>query len=531
MRKIYTNGVIYTFNRIQPTVQSVVTENGYFIDMGESSQMLRFWKTPETEVIDLEGKAATPGLTDSHLHLAMVADGFVNLDLTGITSKQEMLEQINEKAKSLSPGEWLAGGNWDENLFTDGTIPTLQELDHAAPENPILLHRICRHASVTNTQGLQVSNYHPDIDVPEGGTIVLDEATKAPTGLLLESATDIVAQHIPKRSYEDWLVAMRKTITFALSQGLTSVHTNDPHSLGGLMETYRIYDQLLHKEGLGLRTNLLINHEFLDDLKENGMYAGYGSDTLKIGAIKLFMDGAFGQRTALLSEPYSDDPGNYGDAMFGEEVLTDIIRRARTLHFPVAVHAIGDRALEMVLNALDQFPQAALRDRIIHVPFVPDKLLKRLQNPSRVADIQPRFLASDFPWVQKRLGEKRIKHSYAWKTLLDAGIICAGGSDAPVEPVSPLLGIHAAVTRKTPGDTHSGYRPEEKISVTEAFRLFTEYAAYATSEETIKGTIARGKLADMTVYSRNPFTLKDPDQLLTVEIEKTIIGGEVKWER
>ncbi|MHA6253328.1 amidohydrolase [Oceanobacillus sp. CAU 1775] len=530
MRKIFVNGRIYTFNSIQPTVQSVVTENGFFIDMGDTDQMLSLWKTSDTEIIDLEGKSASPGLTDSHLHLSMVADSFVNLDLTGVRSKQGMLDKISEKAKTLAPGEWLTGGNWDENLFTDGTIPSIQELDDVAPDHPLLLHRICRHASVTNSNALRVSQYHADMHVPDGGTIVLDETTKEPTGLLLESASGIVSQHIPARSYDKWIDAMRQAIQYALSQGLTSVHTNDPLFLGGLQQTYQIYDQLLHGEALGLRANLLINHEFIDDLKENRMFAGLGSNTLKIGAIKLFADGAFGRRTALLSEPYSDDPGNVGDAMFDKEGLTDIVRRARELHFPVAIHAIGDQALETVLDVLDQFPSVALRDRIIHVPYVPERLLSRLKSPSRIADIQPRFLASDFPWVQDRLGEKRVNQSYAWKTLLDAGIICAGGSDAPVEPVSPLLGIHAAITRKTPGDDHTVYNPKEILTVTEAFKLFTEYAAYATNEETIKGTIARGKLADMTVYSTNPFEFEDPDQLLTLKIDKTIIGGEVKWD-
>src|SRR5699024_8361089 len=174
-------------------------------------------------------------------------------------------------------------------------------------------------------------------------------------------------------------------------------------------------------------------------------------------------------------------------------------------HFPVAIHAIGDQALENALDVLDQFPNVTYRDRIIHVQVLSEKLIKRLSHPSRIVDIQPRFLASDFPWVQERLGKERIQKSYAWKSMLDAEVICAGGSDAPVEPVNPLLGIHAAVTRKTPGDDHAGYNLKEKLSMTEAFQLFTEYGAYATNEERTKGTIARGKLADMTAFSTHPF--------------------------
>jgi predicted amidohydrolase YtcJ len=531
MRKIYTNGSFYTFNRIQPIVQSVVIENGYVVDMGDSYQMLSFWKDKETEIIDLQGKTVTPGLTDSHLHLSMVADSFVTLDLTGVTTKQEMLERIRKKAQKLAPNEWIVGGNWDENLFTDGTIPTISELDYVAPGNPLLLSRICRHAAVTNSKALEISNYHPSITVPEGGTIVLDDITKRPTGLLLETASQLISRHIPERSYDDWLKAMRETIQFAVKQGLTSAHTNDPLYMGGLEQTYQIYDQLLNKEQLGLRTNLLINYNFLDELRERGMFAGYGNDTLQIGAIKLFADGAFGRRTALLSEPYADDPTNYGEAMFDEAGLTHIVKRARALDFPVAVHTIGDQALENVLNVLDKFPSVSYRDRIIHVQVLRNELIERLHHPSRIVDIQPRFLASDFPWVEERLGKDRMNKSYAWKSLLDAGVICAGGSDAPVEPVNPLLGIHAAVTRKSPGDNHDGYNQNEKLTMTEAFQLFTEFGAYPTNEETKKGTIARGKLADMVVFSSNPFEMEDPDELLHTEVEMTIIGGEIKYQK
>src|SRR5699024_170993 len=235
--------------------------------------------------------------------------------------------------------------------------------------------------------------------------------------------------------------------------------------------TYRLYDELINSEQLGLRCNLLINHEYLDELKERGLYTGYGNESLQIGAIKIFADGAIGRRTALLSKPYSDANEQYGDAMYDQETLYDIVRRARELSMPIAVHTIGDQALENVLNILDQFPTVAFRDRLIHVQVLREDLLDRLKLSSRIADIQPRFLAGDFPWVQDRLGKERMKLGYAWKTLIDHGIVCAGGSDCPVEPVDPLLGIHAAVTRKLPGETHDGYYAEQKLSMYEAFNL------------------------------------------------------------
>ncbi|MBT2684167.1 amidohydrolase [Bacillus sp. ISL-37] len=530
LRTIYTNGTIYTFNSRNPIVQAVVTEHGRFIDMGTSVDMVLQWGGT-AQIIDLEGKTATPGLIDSHLHLSIMADSFINLDFVGVTSKHHMLAKIQEKASQLKPGEWIVGSSWDENLFTDGTFPTIAELDYVAPANPLFLTRTCLHATLVNSKALEVSGYHPSISVPEGGTVVLDEITKQPTGLFLESAANLIRAYIPERSYDEWKNAMRQTMHFAMSKGLTSVHTNDPLYLGGLEMTWNIFNELLNGEQVGLRSNLLINHEFLSNLKEAGMYTGYGNDTLNIGAVKIFADGAFGRRTALLSEEYSDAPGHYGDAMYDQEQMYEIVRDARELDMPIAVHTIGDKALENVLDVLDQFPAVAYRDRLIHAQVLREELIPRLTAPSRIADIQPRFIASDFPWVQERLGENRIKLSYAWKTLMEAGVICAGGSDSPVEPVDPILGIHAAVTRKKPGENHEGYVPEQKISMVEAFRLFTELGAYPTNEETIKGTIARGKLADMTVYSANPFEMADPDELLAMDIEMTIIGGDIKYRK
>jgi predicted amidohydrolase YtcJ len=530
LRTIYKNGTIYTFNSRNPIVQAVVIENGRFIDMGTTADMVLQWGG-QAQIIDLEGKTATPGLIDSHLHLSIMADSFINLDFVGITSRHEMLAKIKARASQLEPGEWIVGSSWDENLFSDGGIPTIAELDYVAPANPLFLTRTCLHATLVNSKALEVSGYHPLNAVPEGGTIVLDEVTKQPTGLFLESAANLVRGYIPERSYDDWKKAMRQTMHFAMSKGLTSVHTNDPLYLGGLEKTWDLFNELLNGEQLGLRSNLLINHEFLPNLKEAGMYTGYGNDTLQIGAVKIFADGAFGRRTALLSEPYSDAPGHYGDAMYDQEQMYEIVRGARELDMPIAVHTIGDKALENMLDVLDQFPAAAYRDRLIHAQVLREELIPRLKSPSRIADIQPRFIASDFPWVQERLGAERIKLSYAWKTLMEAGVICAGGSDSPVEPVDPILGIHAAVTRKKPGETHDGYVPEQKLSMVDAFRLFTELGAYPTNEETLKGTIARGKLADITVYSKNPFEMKDADELLSMDIEMTIIGGEIKYRR
>ncbi|MGM8212311.1 amidohydrolase [Virgibacillus sp. W0430] len=528
MKTIYTNGTFYTFDASKPIVEAVVVDNGRFIDVGTADEMLLQWGRTESKVIDLEGRAVTPGLVDSHLHLSKVAISLLNLDLSGVTTKNETLEMIRDYATTLKKDAWLIGRGWDENIYTDGTLPSIEELDRVAPHHPLFITRVCEHASLVNSKALEKIGYTKSMTVPEGGKIVVDEQTKRPTGLLLETASDLVTAQIPNYTYEELKQALRKAMQLALQKGITSVHTNDPKYLGGLDQTYRLYDELLNHEELGLRCNLLIDHEYLPQLKESGMYAGFGNETLQIGAVKIFADGALGRRTAFMSEPYADAPNEYGSPMFDQEMLYEHVRSARALAMPVAVHVIGDQALENTLDVLDEFPAAAYRDRLIHTSVVRKDLIKRLVHPSRIADIQPRFLVSDFPWVEERLGKERIQWVYPWKTYMQLGVLAAGGSDAPIEPINPLLGIHAAVTRRKPGEVYNGYNPEQKLTLEEAFRLFTVMGAYPTNEERIKGTITRGKLADMTVYSTNPFARNEIDELLNIDVDMTIIGGKIR---
>lgn len=520
--------MIYTLDSTLPKVETVVVENGRILDVGSHKEMILQWGRKGTNIIDLQGKMVTPGLIDSHLHLSGVAFHFLDLDLTGIKSKKAMLDKIKEKAGTVSPGKWLLGLGWDENLFEDGMIPTIDELDYVAPHCAIFLKRICHHAFLVNSKALEMSGYHPSIEVPIGGTIDLDPNTKKPTGLFLESASKLITDSIPEKTYDELKYGLDQAMDHAIKRGLTSVHTNDPLFLGGLDQTYKMYDELINQERKGLRCNLLIDYPYLNQLKERGMYAGFGNESLQIGAIKIFADGALGRRTALLSESYHDAPGHYGDAMHDQAALYEMIKEVRNHSMPIAVHTIGDQALENVLELLDQLPKVNYRDRLIHVSVIRAELIQRLADPSRIADIQPRFLVGDYPWVIDRLGEEREPNLYAWKTLLSSGVMCAGGSDAPVEPVDPLFGIHAAVTRRAPSQSHKGWNEKEKISMLEAVKLFTIGGAYATNEEHLKGTISRGKLADMTVFSNNLFSMEDPDELLSTEIEMTIIDGEIQ---
>ncbi len=524
-RILYTNGNIHTMDPASCKVEAVVVENGFIKAVGSHHEMDLQWGRAGTKVIDLHGKTVTPGMIDSHLHLSGIAFRFLELDMTGVSSKTEMLRLIKEKADSVPEGQWIVGMGWDENLFMDGSIPSLEELDKAAPHCPIFLKRICYHAFLVNSRALELIHYHPSMTIPAGGEIVKDERTGNPTGLVLESASVLFTDLIPERSYSMVKEGMEQAMDFALRQGLTSIHTNDPLYLGGFQQTYKMFDELIHGSNKNLRCNLLIDYPFVQELAEKGMKTGYGDDLLRIGAVKLFADGALGQRTALLSEPYHDDRKRIGEAIHDQETLYRIVKEIRNHSMPVAVHTIGDQALKNVLDVLDHFPKAAQRDRIIHASLISKDLISRLADPSIIVDIQPKFVPSDYPWVLDRIGEERSALLYAWKTLLEAGVICAGGSDAPVEPLNPLYGIHAAVTRRSPGELHDGWNPAEKVSMMDAVKMFTIGGAYATNEEQLKGSLTPGKLADMTVFSKDIFALEHPDELMEAEVEMTIVGG------
>jgi predicted amidohydrolase YtcJ len=529
---LYKKGTIYTLDRGRPRAEAIVVRDGRILDLGSNDDMVLQWGRADVKQVDLAGGMVIPGLIDSHLHLSATGLKLISLDLSGVGSKQAMLASIRHKAREIKPGEWLIGRGWNEKLFSDGGLPVMEELDQAAPHCPMFLTRICGHAFLANTRAFERCGVTYESTIPVGGEISWDEGTKNPTGLVLETASRLFQEHIPPVQGEKLKHAVRLAIQHSLEHGLTSVHTEDLRYLGGLEQTYQIYQELLFgEEQLGLRCNLLIYYPFLQALIENGMFAGYGNETLQIGALKLFADGAIGRRTAKLSQPYADAPAETGQLVLEEEELRDIVRRGRAHHMPIAAHVIGDGALEVVLNALDQVAPVRYPDRLIHNQIIQPAHLERLKHPSRIADIQPRFVVGDFPWVIDRVGAERIKYSYAWKTMLDAGIRCAGGSDAPVEPVDPLLGIHAAMTRRAPSDTdHQGWNPAEKLEFSEALALFTIGGAYATREEQVKGTLAPGKYADMTVYSKDLFAL-EADEMLTAKVMKTIIGGKVCYER
>lgn len=519
-------------------VDAIYVEQGQIAAIGSKSDLKLQLGAKVYQTIDLAGGVVLPGLVDSHMHLSMHGMKLSMLDFSGVNSKNEMLAMVREQAQKTPAGQWIVGLNWNENDFKQPELPHMSELDEITMGHPIFLTRVCFHAYVGNSVAFRLAGINQDTQDTPSGSFGRDEQGEL-NGMVYEEAHFAFAKAQPEPDYSTKKEIMRRACLDALSLGLTSVHTEDLRFIGSV-DTMRRIHQELREEGIYIRTHQLLYHPFTQEIKELGIKAGDGNEWFRMGAIKLFADGAIGARTALLQQPYNDMPEVKGTAIHSQEDMENITNEARKLGFPIAVHAIGDGAAQMVLTAMENCPLPSnipLRDRFIHAQVLNEELIKRMQKLPLIVDIQPRFVVSDFPWVLDRVGAERTEYLYAWRKLLDAGLICGGGSDAPIEPLNPFLGIHAAVTRKKPSpnqqfqlQSEEGYLPLEKLTMSEAIALFTMGGAATVNEADERGSIEVGKAADFTVINKNPFSMEYPDQLLDVQVQMTVVNGHIAYQ-
>ncbi|MEH7387425.1 amidohydrolase [Bacillus sp. JJ1521] len=529
MGTLWTSGQIYTMERENETVEAVFVEDGIVIATGSKQKIENQYKNRITKVVNLQGDIMFPGFVDSHMHLIGHGEKLMKLDFSEMTSSQEILDAIQEYVKDKPAGEWIIGEGWNENQLPDRKIFHRFELDELSPNNPLMLKRICRHAVVVNTKALELAGISDETTNPEGGVIVRDTNGYA-TGYLLDQAQELVKTVIPVVTEEYIQNALRLSIKDCLHKGLVGGHTEDLNYYGGFERTFQGFQEIINVEGIKFRTNLLVHHEAVDDMHRLGYSFGAGGEFFEFGAMKIFADGSLGGRTALLSHPYHDSPKDFGVAIHSLEELQKLVQKARRYKMPVAVHAIGDLAFEYVLDAIEKFPPLQnQRDRLIHAQILREELIERAKHLPVILDIQPRFVVSDFPWVVERIGEMKMEYCYAWKTLLRVGFHCAGGSDAPIESNDPLLGIHAAVTRKKPGGEEI-YMPEQRISVYEAVQLFTTGSAYAIGKEDCMGKITPGFKADFTVLDKDIFHIQE-DEILNTNVTMTVVDDTIMYER
>ncbi len=522
--------------------EALAVAHGRVLAVGSDDEV-EAYAGPNTKVVDLAGRMAMPGFIDDHVHFMDGSFQLLKVDLKNTRSELEFIERLAAKAKSMPKGRWLLGGNWDEEAWPDAQLPTRWMIDAATSANPVYIDRYDRHAGLANSLALKLAGVTKNTPDPTGGTIVRDAATGEPTGVLKDAAQDLVLRIIPYPSEAESEEALKAGLGEAARLGVTSV---EDMNLGGSMPggTFTGEIQLLaraEREGwLTCRFYEVIPIEAWQKLADLGLARNMGSDLIQFGAVKGFADGSIGSRTAWMDEPYTDDVSNYGlplPLMSPTAKMEAAVDGADKAGIQVCVHAIGSRA---VAEMLDIFARAGGSDpashrfRIEHAQHVRPADFERFGKLGVIASMQPYHAIDDGRWVEKRIGYERALSSYAWRSMLKAGAALAFGTDWPVAPLDPLLGVYAAVARETLDGKHpGGWFPEQSLSVDEALRAYTQGSAYAAFQEKEKGTLAPGKLADIIVLSQNLFTISPaeiPHQVKGAKVVMTFVGGTLVYQ-
>ena len=490
-----------------------------------------------TKIIDLKGRLAVPGMIDSHAHFIQGGFQLLSLDLKDARSEEEFTRRIGERAKSLASGRWMLGGDWDEQAWASAKLPTRQMIDAVTGEHPVFLSRYDGHAALANSLAIKLAGVTRATPDPVGGLIVRDAAGD-PTGIFKDDAQELIAKVIPPPTEAEMAEALRAGLAEAARVGLTSVHsiTVDADSYNG---SFTGEVQLLRRaeqEGwLSCRMYEVVPILRWEKLRDAGLTHDMGDDFIKMGAVKAFADGSLGSATAWMNEPFADDPTNRGlplSLMNPPSKMEALARGADQAQIQICIHAIGDRAIEEILDMYQRLGGDhpwAHRFRIEHAQHMRPEDFARMGKMGIIASMQPYHAIDDGRWVEKRLGRERARWSYAWRSMIDAGAPLAFGSDWPVAPLSPILGIYAAVTRATLDGKHpEGWFPEQRITVEEALRAYTRGSAFAAFQENDKGSIAPGKLGDVVVLSNDIFTIP-PARIKDSHVVVTIVGGKVVY--
>jgi hypothetical protein len=522
---IFFNGVIYTgvgFDGDKPeVVQAMAVGGGKVLAVGTTKEITAL-AGPHTRLRDLDTETTStfvfPGFNDAHTHLGSAGQTKLNVDLTGVKSLADMLHKVEAFANDAPAGHWLTGGNWDHTLWASKVLPTRQDLDKVTGGHPALLGRIDGHIAIANSAALAAAGITGKTAPPQGGAIDLD-ANGEPTGILRETAQELVEKVVPPISHEDRMRGDQLAIADAISHGLTSVQDFSD------WDDFLVYEEMEKSGDLHLRiTEWLAFKDPLDELLKMRAHHDAGDPMLHTGFLKGFMDGSLGSRTAALKAPYSDDAGNTGLPQYTQAQLNKMVVERAQAGFQIGFHAIGDKAAAMALDAFDQPGVShAARNRIEHAQVVDPADIPRFKKLGIIASMQPNHLLTDMNWAEARLGPKRAAYSYAWKAFLDAGVPLAFGTDYPVEPITPFRGLYAAVTRMNEGGTRS-YFPHNKLTRGQALYAYTQGSAYAEFAEKTKGKLIPGYDADFILVDRDLY--KVPAQaLLYTHVQETYVGG------
>ena len=532
---VLVNGKIYTVDNARPVASALAVRGGRVLFVGSDAEA-RALGNASTNVIDLRGGTVVPGIIDAHAHLLGLGNMLRRVNLAGSTSYDEVIERVKAFSKDAKAGEWIVGRGWDQNRWPSKEFPTHDALSRAFPNNPVVLERVDGHAVLANAKAMERARVSSASADPEGGRI-MRLASGAPSGVFVDKAQTLIDDAIPAASRADTRKAILAAITECNRFGLTGVH-----DAGEDAETIGIFEELAKAGNYNLR-----NYVMLSDPGEPGSPAALRNPYLRRGprsalydghlwirSIKLYADGALGSRGAALLAPYNDEPTNSGLLVSRPEHIRAWADAGLRSGFQVNVHAIGDRGDRIVLDAFESAlraaPKADHRFRIEHAQVLSPADIPRFARIGVIPSMQPTHQTSDMRWAEVRVGPQRIRGAYAWRSLLNTGVVIPSGTDFPVEEVNPLLTFHAAVTRQDPTNwPEGGWYPEQRMTREEALQSMTIWPAYAGFQESVLGSLTPGKYADFVVLDRDIMRIPDTE-ILGTRVVSTWIGGKRVYE-
>jgi predicted amidohydrolase YtcJ len=514
-----------------PRARAIAVRGGRIVAVGSDAEIEKL-KGKHTQVVDLGRHFVMPGFNDAHVHLAYAGFEKLNVDLAGVRSLAEMQERIAARAKTTPAGEWLIGRGWDHTLWPGQELPIREEIDRVTGDHPAVFTRVDGHIAVANSAALKFAGITASTPDPEGGKIDRYPGGE-PAGILRETAKDNLLAKVPPPSQAQRRRALELALADAAQSGITSVQDNS------VWEDFLILEDLEDEGKLTLRIAEWLPFDApLDLLQARRSHHPQSDHLLRTTMLKGFMDGSLGSRTAALQAPYADDPGNTGLPQYEQGRLNQMAVERVRAGFQLGSHAIGDRAVEMALDAFaearrdarerGQGPAQGFRFRIEHAQVTTPEQVKRFAELDVIASMQPNHLLTDMRWVEARLGKERAAHSYAWKEFLDAGVPLAFGTDYPVEPIAPFRGLYAAVTRRSE-DGKQVYFPGERLTIEQAIAAYTTGSAYAEFAEREKGQLQPGMLADFVVLDRD-ITKAPPSEVLKTRVLRTVVGGKTVYQ-
>jgi predicted amidohydrolase YtcJ len=527
---VLTHAKIWTGDKAIPAAEALAISGDRIVAVG-SAKEIEQWRGDATKVVDLHGQRVVPGFNDAHVHFVDGGRQLDNVQLKDATTVQEVARRIGEQARKIRAGEWILGGDWDDQQWSPAVLPTKELIDPVTLDTPVFVSRYDGHMGLANSVALRLAGITAATKDPPGGAIVRD-AQGNPTGALKDAAMNFVLRVVPPMTHEQRLQAIKRALEHARSVGVTSVqHMNPP------FEEVAAYAELAAQGALTTRIYAAPMETDWEAQAKIGINRAFGSSYLRIGAVKGYADGSLGSSTAYFFEPYSDNPGNRGllsDEMQPIDGMRKRLVDADKAGLQLCVHAIGDAAISQVLDLFADVVRAnGPRDRrlrIEHAQHMAAKDFDRFAQMQVIASMQPYHAIDDGRWAEKRIGPERIKTTYAFRTFLDRGVHLAFGTDWNVAPLNPMLTLYAATTRATLDGKHpEGWVPEQKISLEEALTAYTAGSAYAEFQEKEKGKLARGMLADLVVLNEDIFAIP-PERLKEVKVALTMTGGKVVFQ-